>query len=110
MGKKYHLKRLDGLDALEKRVFYMREKFPTLENIAVKYFCFASIYNYQKISKNFHLDDNFIYRKNIYARVKVFYKIDFYGEWNIKEKFWFLYFVISPKLCSYTRNIFKIGV
>ena len=110
MGRDYNITRLDGLLALEKRIHFMAEKFPDLKDLAIKIFCFASIYHYQKISKNSDIDFEGKYRKEIHNNVKKYLPPNSYKIWSAKEIFWINFFKFVPQYCAKLRNGFKIGI
>lgn len=99
MGKRYSLKRLDGLDALDERIVYMETNFPSLKNLAVKKFCFAAMWHYRMISEHPEIDQQKVGRKNIVKRVKKYGKSEVYNNWEPKEIFWFRLFLLSPNIC-----------
>lgn len=104
MGKEYSIKRLDGLQALEERIFYMREYFPKLENLAIQVFCFACIAHYQKICENEEIDTQKIIRKEIKLKVNKFCRFNIYRNWGWKAVFWLYLFILSPKLSMKFRS------
>lgn len=110
MGRSYHIKRLDGLEALEERIGYMKMNFPELENLAIKVFCTASLWHYQKINQYHEIDSEKIFRKKIVRRVKKYDKLSFFIRWKPKEVFWYQFFVTSPNFCTKLRNYIKVGI
>lgn len=106
MGKKYSLKRLDGLQGLEERISYMKRNFPKLENLAVKYFCFGSMYHYQMINKHSEIDLQKKNRKNILCKVKQYNQVSVLKDWKLKEIIWCQLFIWSPKNYIKLREIF----
>ncbi len=110
MGKRYSLDRLDGLAALAERIDYMKENFPTLENLAIKIFCLASLWHYQKIDKNLEIDSIGISRKRLVKNIKIYNNPKIFKQWNAKEIFWYQFFITSPNICVKFRNFIKIGI
>ena len=110
MGRNYNVSRLDGLLALEKRIQYMAEKFPDSKDLAVKIFCFASIYHYQKLASNSEIDFNKKHRKEILTNIKKYLPPNSYKMWSIKEIFWINFFMFAPQYCAQLRNELKIGI
>lgn len=110
MGRSYHIKRLDGLAALEERIGYMKMNFPELENLAIKVFCTASLWHYQKIDQHHEIDSEKIFRKKIVRRVKKYDKLSIFIRWKPKEVFWYQFFVTSPNFCTKLRNYIKVGI
>lgn len=104
MGKPYSLQRLDGLTALEERIIYMKEHFPTLENLAIKIFSLGSLWHYQQVDENPEIDPEGIYRKKIVNRVKKFNKQSIFTQWKPKEIFWYQFFINAPNICVKFRN------
>lgn len=110
MGKSYNLKRLDGLLALEERINYMKENFPQLENLAIKKFSLGSLWHYQQVDKNPAIDPEELYRKKIVNKVKTYNKLSIFKHWNVKEVFWYQFFIITPNFCVKFRNYIKVGI
>ena len=98
MGKKYSIKRLDGLQALNDRIFYMKENFPILENLAIKVFCFGSFAHYQKICEQPTVDLHKIFRNEIIDSVRKYNKFPLYKNWDMKTIFWFQLFMWAPNI------------
>lgn len=97
MGTKYSLRRLDGLEALEVRVEYMKEYFPGLADLAEKKFCFGSMFHYHQLSINKELDPQKNYRKNIFKKIKRYNKIATFKKWHWKEMVWYQLFIWAPQ-------------
>lgn len=110
MGRDYNSSRLDGLLALKDRITFMEKKFPDLKNLAIKIFCFASIYHYQKFAKNPEIDLDKKYRKEILENVKKYLPPHSYQIWSFKEIFWINFFKLAPDYCTTLRNAVKIGI
>jgi len=98
MGKKYSLKRLDGLEAVKERILFMKEKFPTLENLAIKTFCFESFSHYRKLCEHPDIDPQKTFRKKIALGITKFNKFSIYRSWDLKTIFWFQLFVFMPAI------------
>lgn len=98
MGKKYSLKRLDGLQALHDRIFYMKKNFPTLENLAIKVFCFGSFAHYQKIYEHPDIDPQNKFRNQIKEKVSKYNKLSIYKNWDLKTIFWFKLYMWAPNI------------
>lgn len=96
MGKKYSLKRLDAVEALEERIFYMKEYFPKLVSLATSVFCFGAMDHYRSISKNQAIDPKKTYRKEIVQKVRNYNKYSVVKNWDLKTIFWFQFFLLSP--------------
>ncbi len=104
MGRKYSLKRLDGLQALEERIQYMKTNFPNLVNLAIEKFCMGSIFHYQQIENRKDIDSHKIFRDRIFHNIKTYNRFQNYNSWNWKDIFWFKLFALSPTLCILLRN------
>lgn len=104
MGTKYSLKRLDGLQAMEERINFMRKDFPTLVNLAIEVFCFGSFFHYQKICEHQEIDPQKIYRKKIIKSVKKYNEFSIYKDWDWKAIFWYKLFLFNPKSYIKFRN------
>ena len=98
MGKTYNVQRLDGLLALEQRIVYMRKNFPTLENLAIKVFCFGSFAHYQKICEHPDIDPQNKFRNQIKEKVSKYNKLSIYKNWDLKTIFWFQLFIWTPNI------------
>ena len=98
MGRRYSLKRLDGLQALEERILYMKQHFPTLHNLAIKAFCFGSFAHYQKISDHPEIDPQCFFRENIKKNVRPYNTFSVYKNWKLKTIFWFQLFMLAPRI------------
>lgn len=98
MGRRYSLKRLDGLQALEERILYMKQHFPTLHNLAIKVFCFGSFAHYQKISDHPEIDPQRFFRENIKKNVRPYNTFSVYKNWKLKTIFWFQLFMLAPRI------------
>lgn len=95
-GRKYSLRRLDAVQALEERISYMKENFPRLENLATRVFCFAAMFHYQMINENQEIDSQKIYRKKIARSISKHNKFSVLKNWDLKTIFWYQFFLISP--------------
>lgn len=110
MGLNYNQSRLDGLLALEYRIQFMKHHFPELIDLAIKIFCFASLYHYQQILKNRSVDEQKAHRINIIQKYRNYFRGGKQTTWSFKEKFWLHLFRIFPDLCAKIRNRLKIGI
>lgn len=97
MGQNYSLKRLDALEAHEERVLYIKEKFPKLEPLAIKVFCFISMSHYHQISIYKDLDPQRIIRRTIFSKVQKFNRLRILKNWYWKDIVWYQLFLWSPK-------------
>lgn len=104
MGKGYTIKRLDGLQAHEERILYMKEHFPSLENLAIKVYCFISMYHYHQITLQDQIDTQKNYRRNIYNKIKQFHQWSILSKWHWKDMVWFQLYIWSPKYYMKLRN------
>lgn len=96
MGKKYSLQRLDAVEALEERIYYIKEKFPKLESVATKVFCFGAMDHYRSIYDNQAIDPQHTHRQGIVQKVKNYNKYSVLKNWDLKTIFWFEFFLLSP--------------
>lgn len=110
MRRKYSLKRLDGLQALEERINYMKENFPNLENLAIKIFSLGSLWHYQQVAKYSEIDPEGIYKKRIAANVAKYRNRLIFKNWKFKEIFWYQFFITKPNFCAKLRNYINVGV
>lgn len=97
IGKQYSIRRLDGLQAQEERIWYMKDNFPRLENLAIKTFCFISMHHYHQLVIHHKIDPERVIRKKIYSKVKHYQKWSILKKWHWKDIVWFLLFFYSPK-------------
>lgn len=111
MGRAYSLGRLDSLDAFMERVDFVKDKYPSLETIAIEKFLINSIFNFQKLcffSKLDLMKDN---RGKILKNYKIYYKT--YKNYNsicFKEKILFEIFYRCPYLICNIRNVLRRGM
>ena len=113
MGRKYNIKRLDVIEALEKRVKFIKEKFPALEEIAVSTYLAACYYHLQCIERNPNVDPQKKERKMLIDKtrsVPIGYRIYLLRYKSIKQRIWHLLFYIAPRSTAKFRNILKIGL
>ena len=95
-GKKYSLKRLDAVDALEERISYMKENFPKLESLSTRVFCFSAMFHYRMINEHQEIDPQKIHRKTIEQRISKYNKFTMLKNWDFKTIFWYEFFLMSP--------------
>lgn len=110
MGEKYSLKRLDGLEAFEERILYIKEHFPNLEPLAIKVFCFGSMSHYHLISINNKVDPQKSFRKSILRKVKQYNKLSVVKNWHWKEIVWYQLFLWSPDNYMKLRDYMEMKV
>lgn len=110
MGKPYSLRRLDGLQALEERVQYMKENYPNLVNLAVKKLCFAITFHYQMLTINQKIDPEMIFRKKLKDDLNLYNKFSIISTWHWKEIIWFQLFKWSPAHYMKLRNVIDARV
>ena len=110
MGKQYSLKRLDGLQALEERIGYMRENFPKLEHLAVQIFCMASMDHYIKIEQHPEIDPQKIFREKVVASVKKYDQTFILENSDWKAVFWYQLFIKTPGIYAKLRNLNEIRI
>lgn len=97
MGQNYSLKRLDGLQAFEERIIYMKNHFPNLENTAVRMYCFGGMHHYHQICIHPETDPKKVYRKKLRKLVKSYNKLSVLKNWYWKYIVWYQLFLWSPK-------------
>lgn len=107
MGAAYSLKRLDSLEAKQKRLAYIRENFPELEGTAVKDLRFSCMYAMQMCLR-YTKDSE---RQKIQAAVERIYE-NLSGEAKLsaKEKIWIGLAKISLIGACRIRNALGIGL
>lgn len=110
MGRAYSLRRLDALQALEERIYYMKNQFPALENLAIKIFCMGSLWHYQKIEKHSKIDPEKLYRNKIKKNVEAYNKLSILKYWSLKEIIWCQFFLVAPQYYARLRNYIKVGI
>lgn len=109
MGRAYSLKRLDAIGAVEERIVYLREKFPSLEARGIASFVGACRYHHQMLTYHKKLDPDKKYRKELFAKVKSVDMKKVKAFYHGKHRLWLDAFLIAPDLTSKVRNKFKIG-
>ncbi len=110
MGKKYSIKRSDGLQALEERIWYVKQHFPNLENLAIRKFCMGSMWHYQQIEQHSEIDPQKEFRKNIFQKVKKYNSFSIYKNWQLKDVFWYRIFLFSPKIFVKLRHYNEVRI
>lgn len=110
MSAQYSLKRIDGLDAREKRLLFMETHFPELFQLSLRSFWGSSSLNYQKITKFSALDKDGSVRKKIWNNVRKYKPKVQNAEWTTKDLFWMRFFLAAPKLYAGMRNFLKVGI
>lgn len=104
MGQNYSLKRLDGLQAFEERIIYMKNHFPNLVNTAVRMYCFGGMHHYHQICKHPETDPKKVYRKKLRKLVKNYNKLSVLKNWYWKYIVWYQLFLWSPKAYMKLRD------
>lgn len=108
-GRKYSLKRLDAVEALEERISYMRENFPKLENLAIKVFCFAAMSHYDMINAHHEIDPEKQHRNQIERSIRKYNTYSVLKKWDLKAIFWYQFFFMSPDgSLSFRKYINKV--
>lgn len=107
MGKRYSLHRLDAVEALEARIFYMKKYFPKLESLAIRVFCFTAMSHLRQLNEHPEIDPNESYRNEIKQWIRKYNKISVIKNWNLKTIFWFEFFYIAPNAYLRFRKKFN---
>lgn len=110
MGSSYSIRRLDGLQAHEERIFYMQEKFPGLQNLAIRVFSFGSMYHYQQISLNEELDPKRVFRNEILNKVKIHCSKFIISNWNWKDRIRIKLFMWNPDMYLKINRILEARI
>lgn len=110
MGQKYSLERLDGLDGLEARMIFMKNKHPKLFSLSFKSFWSASSAHYQNLTKKPKLDPNGFHRKTILNKVKEYKTAISDQDFKPKDLFWLYFFLLMPNGYARLRNYMNIGI
>lgn len=111
IGKVYSLKRLDVLEAKEKRFQFIANNFPNLEKIAKNNLYDSLCYTYQCCLRCLSKED-LVTAENVIFQMKKKYDIRIRDlvKKNNKEKFWNILYKISFKTTCRIRNYLKIGL
>lgn len=110
MGRGYNLARLDGLDALEARMIFMKINYPKLFPLSFKSFWSASSAHYQNLTQKPTLDPNGLRRKTILKKVKKYKTEISEQDFKRKDLFWLHFFLLMPNVYAKCRNLVKIGI
>ncbi len=110
MGKEYNVNRIKALDGLQERVAFVQRRFPKLLPLAIKTFCFASMYHYQLLVSHREVDPKRIHRKRVHENIRSLLRQEFPNGLRCKEVIWFKLFATMPELTCRIRNQFKIGL
>ena len=110
MNQKFNVKRLDGLIALEERISYLKEHYPKLEHLAIKHFCFQSMYIFQKLNKIEKIQKKKSLLLEIHANMTKYQFKKFHQSLTLKSLIWIKAFCSFPFFVSRIRNRFNIGV
>lgn len=109
MGQDYSLQRLDGLDAIEQRMLYMKINFPNLFHSSFKTFWTASSAHYQNLTHKSNLDSNGLKRQMILKNLKKYKSEIFNYQFTAKDIFWLYFFLFAPNAYAKFRNYLEIG-
>ncbi len=112
MGRKYNIKRLDAVEALEKRCEFINDNFPALKWMAVSSYLAACYYHLQCIGRNPSVDPTKKEQKILIHKIKsipLSSRIYLLRYKSTKQKIWYLLFYIVPRTTVWFRNILKIG-
>lgn len=114
MGRKYNIKRLDAVDAMNERMLYIRENKPELKDKATLSYIATIMYHYQCLDLyRKELDKDKRFRKKIYKRLKELGKKELKKALtlvNSKYKLWYNLFWLCPDVTCRIRNYLKIGL
>lgn len=111
MGEGYSLKRLDAMEAYEKRYQYLAEKFPELEVKARRAIVEACIYHGQMTLKHLPEDEKkktMHYLKDVKSRYSIKYAE--YADRKLTHRLWLDLARISLPLACWIKNILHVGL
>ncbi|MBO5417834.1 MAG: glycosyltransferase [Clostridia bacterium] len=111
MGASYSLKRLDGLEATQKRTEFICAKYPSLAGHAQAQLIGTCMFHSQQLLSNKAVDPEGIYSKQIHSIAKAC-DVDWkrQGDLSSKQKLWMRLYLLMPNITCWVRNLLKIGV
>ncbi len=98
MGSSYSLRRLDGVEAHEKRIQFIHKHFPALLPVAVRMFCISAMHHYRQLTSFKSLDSNKFYRNQLQSKVRKYSTQLNRGDGDWKAAFWRRLFLFSPTI------------
>lgn len=111
MGESYSFKRLDAVEALESRQYYLENRFPDL---AIKGRCdlwFSCMYHVQKVLKYLPIKEQSDAIQNIRSIMQRHpFSSTSLRELKCKNAFWIKISTVSLKMTCKIRNAFRIGI
>lgn len=105
MGKSYHLKRLDAIEAFNGQVCYVQKYFPKLIPVAVRRLFYGTLFHYHQLTVN-NVDGERRERKKLMDNLIKYNNKEYTDTWNAKDLLWFKLFLINPSLCVMVRQSF----
>lgn len=111
MGEAYSLKRLDAVEATERRCRFVSEKYPDLAGIVQGQFIGFCMYHSQLLMTNSALDTGRALQQNLFKRAEQVGR-QWYREKkiSIKQRVWLWLYLKFPFAVCQIRNKFNIGV
>lgn len=111
MNKPFSLQRLDGLEARNNRLKYIKEKFPKLQLQAKRSLFFSCLYQYQSMINSSKVEN----KELCLQRIKIYlycvnFKINEKKKLSLKERVWINLAYISLDFTCKCRNLMKIGI
>ena len=103
MGMGYNVRRLDGLNALEERIYYMEKYFPSLVPAAVRRLFYGTLFHYHHLTVS-KIDVDKTSRKMLVRNLRSYRAPKFIKTWKSKDLFWFHFFLIHPGCCVWIRR------
>lgn len=111
MGEAFSEKRLDALEAMEKRCRYIEKKVPELSDLALIKYMELCMYQYQTVCRDKPLDIADEIKMKIIGRVKSEkHRFRELRQLSVKERMWMRLFSMLPDLTCRARNKLRIGV
>lgn len=111
MSKPFSMKRLDGLEARNNRLEYIKENFPELTIKAKRSLFFSCLYQYQSMLKSNHIKNQKNYSQIIqrYIDYSYFDNMEIL-KLNFKDRMWVKLAYKSLDLTCKFRNLMRIGI
>lgn len=109
MHRKYDVRRIDGVNAQEERMIFLKDKYPSLYSVSILYYLNACIYHFQTLQRNKETDTNKKYRKYLFDKYDKYFVEEYVNTESVKQQIWMKLFRKFPYFTASIRNLLGIG-